>query len=262
MRLTVDWLSPVLAANARLLQCVAPLGASSRVRRTARSTRSSPICRGAPGRISSPKPTIPSVIKRFRHIPTVKPVVRSLAATAALLSPLAHSRTMRARKASDRELRGCCSNCRKVIFCSGLTTSSRFLGRPRGFDMIHDNPSSLFMQSIYDSSSSHLINAVPQWPANGHPDGPAELHGLDVLPNAFPVIWGKPLQPFPHWFAARLRAIEDRRNSLTLVFARLRWGTCAFLRLRLFTHPKECTTYGTNRRGFLATGQDSARMRL
>src|SRR5216683_537814 len=83
--------------------------------------------------------------------PHGEPVVRSLAATAALLSPLAHSRTMRARKASDRELRGCCSNCRKVIFCSGLTTSSRFLGRPRGFDMIHDNPSSLFMQSIYDS---------------------------------------------------------------------------------------------------------------
>ncbi len=116
--------------------------------------------------------------------------------------------------------------------------------------------------AVLGQTSSHLINAVPQWPANGHPDGPAELHGLDVLPNAFPVIWGKPLQPFPHWFAARLRAIEDRRNSLTLVFARLRWGTCAFLRLRLFTHPKECTTYGTNRGGFLATGQDSARMRL
>ena len=127
-------------------------GSLSRVRRTARSTRSSPICRGAPGRISSPKPARPSAIKRFRHIPTVKPVVRSLAATAALFCPLAHSRTMRARKARDRELRGCCSSCRNVIFCSGLTTSSRCLGRPRGFDMTPDNPSSLFIQAIYDSA--------------------------------------------------------------------------------------------------------------
>jgi len=102
MRLTVDWLNPVRAANARLLQCVAPLGASSRVRRTARSTRSSPICRGAPGRSSSPKAATPPVIKRFRHIPTVKPVVCSLAATTALFCPRAHSRMTRGRKTKDR----------------------------------------------------------------------------------------------------------------------------------------------------------------
>src|SRR5208337_18610 len=99
----------------------------------------------------SPKAAIPPLIKRFRHRPTVKAVVRSLVATAALLLPLAHSKTMRARKASERELRGCCSNCRKAIFCSGLTTRSCFLGRPRGFGMIHDNPFALFIQSIYDS---------------------------------------------------------------------------------------------------------------
>ncbi len=155
-----------------------------------------------------------------------------------------------------------------------LVASSQFqiFGRrlPRLFDesMQQDHPA-FFVDvekhpgdAVLGQTSSHLINAVPQWPASGHPNGPAELHGLDVLPNAFPVIWGKPLQPFPDWFAARLRAIEDRRNPLTLVFARLRWGTCAFLRLRLFTHRKECTTYGTNRGGFLATGQDSARTRL
>src|SRR6266851_3110680 len=96
----------------------------------------------------------------------------------------------------------------------------------------------------------------------GIPMGQPNSTVLMSSPNAFPVIWGEPLQPFPHRFAARLRAIEDRRNSLTLIFARLRWGTCAFLRLRLFTHPKECTTYGTNRGGFLATGQDSSRTRL
>lgn len=70
-------LNAVFAASTRLLQCVAPLGAASKVSRTARSTRSSPICRGAPGRASSPKAASPPVIKRFRHIPTVKPVVCS-----------------------------------------------------------------------------------------------------------------------------------------------------------------------------------------
>src|ERR1700730_16992268 len=43
MRLTVDWLRPVFAANARLLQCVAPLGASSKVRRTARQQISNSV---------------------------------------------------------------------------------------------------------------------------------------------------------------------------------------------------------------------------
>src|ERR1700676_4352144 len=49
-------------------------------------------------------------------------------ASGGLLSTVAHSRTMRARKASGRELRGCCSNCRKEFFCSGLAPSSRCLG--------------------------------------------------------------------------------------------------------------------------------------
>ena len=100
---------------------------------------------------SSPKAAIPPVINRFRHNPTVKPVVCSLAATAALFCPPAHSKMMRARKARDRELRGCCNSCRKVSFCSGRTTRSCFFGRPRGFDMIHDKPNTLFMQAIYDS---------------------------------------------------------------------------------------------------------------
>ena|SRR5579859_64627 len=57
----------------------------------------------------------------------------SLAATAALFCPPAHSRMMRARKARVRELRGCCNSCLKAIIRPGLTTRSRFLGRPRGF---------------------------------------------------------------------------------------------------------------------------------
>ena len=97
------------------------------------------------------KPTMSSVIKRFRHTPRVKPSVRRLAATAALLSALAQSRTMGARKASDHEFRGCCSSFRKAIFCSGLTTSSRCLERPPGSILNRDNPLPTFMQSIYDS---------------------------------------------------------------------------------------------------------------
>ena len=91
-------------------------------------------------------------VDRFRDIPAVKPVVRSLAATAALFAPPAHSRMMRARKARDRELPGCCSSCRKVISYSGLTTSSCFGGGPRCFDIIHENPFTLFVRAIYDSS--------------------------------------------------------------------------------------------------------------
>src|SRR2546430_4542135 len=82
-------------------------GTTAPGRRTARSTWSSPIWRGAPGRISSPKAAIPPLINRFRHMPTVKPEVCILAATATLFCPRAHSSTMRARKARDRELRGC-----------------------------------------------------------------------------------------------------------------------------------------------------------
>ena len=119
MRLTVDGLEPVLAASARLLEGMAPVGASSMVRRTACAIRSPPLCRGRLGPQLVPKPTIRSLIERFRHRPAVKPVVRSLVTTAALLSPLAHSRTMQARKASDRELRGCRSSRRKAIFRAG-----------------------------------------------------------------------------------------------------------------------------------------------
>jgi len=79
-------------------------------------------------------------VDRSRDIPAVKPVVRSLAATAALFAPPAHSRMMRAQKARDRELPGCSSSCRKVISCSGLATSSWFGGGPRGFDICTKSP--------------------------------------------------------------------------------------------------------------------------
>src|SRR5579859_6478705 len=49
MRLTADWVKPVLSASPRLLQCVAPFGVDSNVSFTTRSTSSSPICRGTGG---------------------------------------------------------------------------------------------------------------------------------------------------------------------------------------------------------------------
>ena len=60
MRLTVAALSPHALAIERVLQCVAPAGIVSKVCTTTRSTSSSPIVRGAPGRGSSSKPSQPS----------------------------------------------------------------------------------------------------------------------------------------------------------------------------------------------------------
>ena len=117
MRLMVDWLRPVLAASMRLDQCVAPFGVFSSVSRTTCSIFSSPISRGAPGRGSSPSPASPSAIKRLRQRPTVNPVVRNFAATAALLAPPAHSRTIRARKATERrcETAALCAPTRHLV---------------------------------------------------------------------------------------------------------------------------------------------------
>ena len=137
MRLMVDWLRPVLAASMRLDQCVAPFGVFSSVSRTTCSIFSSPISRGAPGRGSSPSPASPSAIKRLRQRPTVNPVVRNFAATAALLAPPAHSRTIRARKATERALRDCRAMRSNSALCPGLTTSSCFFGRPRRGSMPH-----------------------------------------------------------------------------------------------------------------------------
>ena len=71
----------------------------------------------------------PSVVNDQETTAIGKLLLRQpLAATAALFAPPAHSRMMRARKARDRELPGGRSSCRKVISCSGLTTSSCFGG--------------------------------------------------------------------------------------------------------------------------------------
>src|SRR6476646_85432 len=64
IRLTADWLIPVAAAIERVDQCVAPTGCCSSVFTITRSTSSSPIVRGLPGRGSSCRPSRPLRAKR------------------------------------------------------------------------------------------------------------------------------------------------------------------------------------------------------
>src|SRR5690348_17414601 len=45
---------------------------------------------------------------------------------------------------------------------------------------------------------SHFIDTFAQRSANGHANGPAKLDSLDVLSDALPVRWRKPLKPFPY----------------------------------------------------------------
>ena len=71
IRLTADWLIPVAAAIDRVDQCVAPAGCSSSVFTITRSTSSSRIVRGLPGRGSSCKPSKRRRANRPRHLLTV-----------------------------------------------------------------------------------------------------------------------------------------------------------------------------------------------
>jgi hypothetical protein len=101
MRTTADWLRPVALASERVLQCVAPGGAASRVVVTARSTCSSVILRGAPGRGSSSRPSSPRSAKRRRHSATVGRLTPSASATPPFVLPgAAQASTIRARVAS------------------------------------------------------------------------------------------------------------------------------------------------------------------
>jgi hypothetical protein len=81
----------------------------------------------------------------------VKPVVRNFAATAALLAPPAHSRTIRARKAADRALRDCRAMRSNATRCKLFTNSSCFFGRPRRGSIPQHKTHPIYMQPIYDS---------------------------------------------------------------------------------------------------------------
>jgi len=42
--------------------------------------------------------------------------------------------------------------------------------------------------SVLGQARPHFIDAIAKWFANRHPDGPAELHCLDILSDALPII--------------------------------------------------------------------------
>jgi hypothetical protein len=106
IRLTADWLIPVAAAIDRVDQCVASFGCSSSVFTITRSTCSSLIERGFPGRGSSCKPSRPRRANRPRHLPTVLALQSNSAAISVLDRPSAAAKTIRQRNASACALFG------------------------------------------------------------------------------------------------------------------------------------------------------------
>src|SRR6266540_2391078 len=89
IRLIADCDIPVAAAIDRVDQCVALSGWASSVVTMTRSTSSSPIVRGLPGRGSSWSPSSPRSANRTRHLPTVVSLQPKRAAMSTLRSPSA-----------------------------------------------------------------------------------------------------------------------------------------------------------------------------
>jgi len=134
MRLIADWLIPVSTAIARVLQCVASRGFVSRVRTITRSTSASEILRGAPGRGSSRRPSIPWETKRRRHLPTVVRFTPARSATTKSSPPSAHAKTIRARRAKACAVVALLVQRVSSSRCTSVSSTIRF-GRPR--DMRH-----------------------------------------------------------------------------------------------------------------------------
>ena len=101
---------PVAVAIDRVDQCVSFLGGlCSKVAVITRSTCSSVILRGAPGRGSSVNPSKRSRTNRDRHLRTVSRDTARLAATSVFDRPCAHSNTIR-----DRNTNACAVVRRRV----------------------------------------------------------------------------------------------------------------------------------------------------
>jgi hypothetical protein len=146
----VDWLNPVPADSMRLNQCGGTPGRL--LQRQAHDLFDlliANLSRRSRARFVS-QLAMPAATNRLRQRPTVKPVVRSFVATAALLRSPAHSRTIRARKAIDRALRDCLARRASSALCAGLARS-RFFGRPRRGSIPHRRTPSDTVQAIYDS---------------------------------------------------------------------------------------------------------------
>jgi hypothetical protein len=91
----------MVVAMDRVDQCVSFFGGfCSRVAVITRSTCSSVIVRGAPGRGSSVNPSTRSRTNRDRHLRTVSRDTAKLAATSVFDRPCAHSNTIRDRNAN------------------------------------------------------------------------------------------------------------------------------------------------------------------
>ncbi len=119
----------------RVDQCVASRGRVSRVRVSIRSTATSLIYRGAPGRGSSSSPARRCARKRLRHLPTVCIVAGSWRATAVLLKPSAQASTMRQRSAKACAELGLRLQRSRVSLSSQVSCKDG-MGRPTGVGVL------------------------------------------------------------------------------------------------------------------------------
>jgi hypothetical protein len=135
IRPTVDFDSPDFSAIVDRDQCVAFFGVDSKVSTMTFSTWSTLIVAGRPGRGSSTSPSSLCSRNRLRHLRTVGRDTPVREATAVFDAPVAHSRTIRERKArscADFRRRTHRSNCSRS---SADSVSSARLG-PR-CDILH-----------------------------------------------------------------------------------------------------------------------------
>src|SRR5215212_1116862 len=126
----VDLDNPVSAAIEVRDQCVASLGARSKVATTTASTCSSVMLRGPPGRGSSTKPSSRRSINRRRHTPTVCGQTPTSAATCLLGLPAAQPNTIRHRCANACDDVGRRAQRSNVCRSSSVNTNAAF-GLPR-----------------------------------------------------------------------------------------------------------------------------------
>jgi uncharacterized protein (DUF3084 family) len=130
IRLIADWDMPSLRARLRVDQWVASVGVVSKVMTSTRSTCSSLIVRGAPGRGSSTSPSSRWATNRARHLITVDRATPSCRATWLLEVPSAQASTIRHRNANAWALLGRSAQ-RCSVACSWAASTSGASSGPR-----------------------------------------------------------------------------------------------------------------------------------
>src|SRR3954447_7211463 len=144
IRPTVDRDSPLSAAIEARDQCVASLGARSKVATTTASICASSIRRGPPGLGSSASPANRCATNRARHLPTVAGTTPSRAATCLLSRPSAQAHTIcprTTRPCADVARRDHRSSCSR----SNSSNTNGAFGRPvlatnPSYDLHHEFP--------------------------------------------------------------------------------------------------------------------------